>query len=87
MFLFSTSNCGGHNHLIGLLKKIDNWLSKKGGKSTARRREYGDMCERPTPKDVPNWMILTTCPEGNMDIGSLSDELISSGDELPENVI
>ena len=67
------------------IEKIDNHLSKKSGKSTARRREYGDLCERPTPKDVPKWMIFTTCPEGNnMDSGTMPDELISSGDELPE---
>ena len=67
------------------IEKIDHRLSKKGGKTVARRREYGDKCVRPIPTDIPDWMKESACSDNSASAdGGLSDELISSGNELSE---
>ena len=67
--------------------KIDCRLAKNCTKTVARRREYGEKCVKPMPKDIPDWLKESNGSTGSMNTdGGLSDELISGGseDELSE---
>ena len=64
------------------IEKIDTRLSRRGSKTTARKREYGTECDRPAPINIPGWMIESSPSSENSGDGErVSDELLSTDDE------
>ena len=62
-----------------LIEKLDSRCADNEGKVKARKRVYGEECERPIPPTIPYWMKETSSIDSVAGGNPSSEELISSG--------